>query len=85
MAHLLKYDSILGQLHHNIKADGDSVHVDDKKIRVFAIKDPAEIDWSSLGVQVVVESTGPLYGCCRCEEAFARIGEESHHFGACQG
>ena len=58
LAHLLKYDSILGQLHHNIKADGDSVHVDDKKIRVFAIKDPAEIDWSSLGVQVVVESTG---------------------------
>jgi glyceraldehyde 3-phosphate dehydrogenase len=58
LAHLLKYDSILGQLHHHIRAEGDSVHVDDKKIRVFAIKDPAEIDWSSLGVQVVVESTG---------------------------
>ena len=58
LAHLLKYDSILGQLHHNIRADGDSVYVDDKRIRVFAIKDPAEIDWSSLGAQVVVESTG---------------------------
>jgi len=58
LAHLLKYDSILGQLHHHIRAEGDSVHVDDKKIRVFAIKDPADIDWSSLGVQVVVESTG---------------------------
>jgi glyceraldehyde 3-phosphate dehydrogenase len=58
LAHLLKYDSILGHLHHHVKADGDSVHVDDKKIRVFAIKDPAEIDWPSLGVQVVVESTG---------------------------
>jgi glyceraldehyde 3-phosphate dehydrogenase len=58
LAHLLKYDSILGQLHHHIRAEGDSVHVDDKKIRVFAVKDPAEIDWSSLGVQVVVESTG---------------------------
>ena len=58
LAHLLKYDSILGQLHHHIRAEGDSVHVDDKKIRVFAIKDPAEIDWSSLGAQVVVESTG---------------------------
>jgi glyceraldehyde 3-phosphate dehydrogenase len=58
LAHLLKYDSILGQLHHHIRAEGDSVHLDDKKIRVFAIKDPAEIDWSSLGVQVVVESTG---------------------------
>jgi glyceraldehyde 3-phosphate dehydrogenase len=58
LAHLLKYDSILGQLHHHIRAEGDFVHVDDKKIRVFAIKDPAEIDWSSLGAQVVVESTG---------------------------
>jgi glyceraldehyde 3-phosphate dehydrogenase len=58
LAHLLKYDSILGHLHHHVKAEGDSVHVDDKKIRVFAIKDPAEIDWPSLGVQVVVESTG---------------------------
>jgi glyceraldehyde 3-phosphate dehydrogenase len=58
LAHLLKYDSILGQLHHNIRSDGDSVYVDDKRIRVFAIKDPAEIDWSSLGAQVVVESTG---------------------------
>jgi glyceraldehyde 3-phosphate dehydrogenase len=58
LAHLLKYDSILGQLHHHIRAEGDSVHVGEKKIRVFAIKDPAEIDWSSLGAQVVVESTG---------------------------
>jgi glyceraldehyde 3-phosphate dehydrogenase len=58
LAHLLKYDSILGQLHHHIRAEGDSVYIDDKRIRVFAIKDPAEIDWPSLGVQVVVESTG---------------------------
>jgi glyceraldehyde 3-phosphate dehydrogenase len=58
LAHLLKYDSILGQLHHDIRAEGDSVYIDDKRIRVFAIKDPAEIDWSSLGAQVVVESTG---------------------------
>ncbi len=58
LAHLLKYDSILGQLPNNVRADGDSVYVDDKRIRVFAIKDPAEIDWSSLGAQVVVESTG---------------------------
>jgi glyceraldehyde 3-phosphate dehydrogenase len=58
LAHLLKYDSILGQLHHKIRADDDSVYVDDTRIRVFAIKDPAEIDWSSLGAQVVVESTG---------------------------
>ena len=58
LAHLLKYDSILGQLHEEVKAEGDSVVVGGKKIKIFAIKDPAEIDWSSLGAQVVVESTG---------------------------
>jgi glyceraldehyde 3-phosphate dehydrogenase len=58
LAHLLKYDSILGQLPEEIKAENDSVRVADKKIKIFAIKDPAEIDWPSLGVQVVVESTG---------------------------
>lgn len=58
LAHLLKYDSILGQLKHEVRAEGDYVVVGDKKIRIFATKDPAEIDWPSLGVQVVVESTG---------------------------
>jgi len=58
LAHLFKYDSILGQLNEDIKADGDSIRVGDKKIKIFAIKDPAEIDWTGLGAQVVVESTG---------------------------
>ncbi len=58
LAHLFKYDSILGHLEEDIKADGDAIRVADKKIKIFAIKDPAEIDWSGLGVQVVVESTG---------------------------
>jgi len=58
LAHLLKYDSILGPLHDSVKADGDAIIVDGKRIKIFAIKDPAEIDWSSLGVQVVIESTG---------------------------
>jgi glyceraldehyde 3-phosphate dehydrogenase len=58
LAHLLKYDSILGHLDHAIRAEGDSVLIGDKKIKIFAIKDPAEIDWSGLGAQVVVESTG---------------------------
>jgi glyceraldehyde 3-phosphate dehydrogenase len=58
LAHLMKYDSILGQLKEDVKAEGDSIHVGGKKIRIFATKDPAEIDWPSLGVQVVVESTG---------------------------
>jgi glyceraldehyde 3-phosphate dehydrogenase (phosphorylating) len=58
LAHLLKYDSILGRLEHKIKADGDNILVEGEKIKIFAIKDPAEIDWSGLGVQVVIESTG---------------------------
>ena len=58
LAHLLKYDSILGQLKEDIKAEGDSIRIADKKIKIFAIKDPAEIDWPGLGVEVVVESTG---------------------------
>src|SRR5579883_3106275 len=58
LAHLLKYDSILGPLAEDVKAEGDSVTVGGKKIKIFAIKDPAEIDWPGLGVDVVVESTG---------------------------
>ena len=58
LAHLMKYDSILGQLREEIRVDGDTIHVAGKPIKIFATKDPAEIDWPSLGVQVVVESTG---------------------------
>jgi glyceraldehyde 3-phosphate dehydrogenase len=58
LAHLLKFDSILGQLKYDVKAEGDSIIVDGKKIKVFATKDPAEIDWPGMGVDVVVESTG---------------------------
>lgn len=58
LAHLLKYDSILGNLPHAITATEDSITVDGKKIKVFAEKDPAKLDWTSVGAQVVVESTG---------------------------
>jgi glyceraldehyde 3-phosphate dehydrogenase len=58
LAHLLKYDSILGNLHHKITVVGDSIDIDGKRIRVFAEKDPAKLDWESVGAQVVVESTG---------------------------
>ena len=58
LAHLLKYDSVLGQLPETVTSDGDSITVGGKKIKVFATKDPAQIDWPSLGVEVVVESTG---------------------------
>src|SRR5579862_1520100 len=58
LAHLLKYDSTLGQLHEDVKAEADAIIVGGRKIKVFATKDPAEIDWPSVGAQVVVESTG---------------------------
>ena len=58
LAHLLKYDSILGPLKEEVKAEEDSISVAGKKIKIFAVKDPAQIDWSSVGAQIVVESTG---------------------------
>ncbi len=58
LAHLLKYDSVLGTLNADVKAEGDSILVNGKPLKVFAIKDPAELDWSSLGAQIVIESTG---------------------------
>src|SRR5215472_16424107 len=58
LAHLLKYDSILGPFHQQVKADTDAIHVCGKSIKIFAAKDPAELDWSSLGAQIVIESTG---------------------------
>src|ERR1700685_2788048 len=58
LAHLLKYDSILGNLPHAITAGEDFITVDGKKLKVFAERDPAKLDWSSTGAQVVIESTG---------------------------
>ena len=58
LAHLLKYDSILGNLPNKISHDADSITVDGKKIKVFAERDPAKLDWASVGAQIVVESTG---------------------------
>ena len=58
LAHLLKYDSILGNLPNKISAGSDSISVDGKTIKVFAEKDPAKLPWESVGAQVIVESTG---------------------------
>ncbi len=58
LAHLLKYDSVLGVLPETVKAEGDTITAGPRKIKVFAQKDPAQLDWSSLGAQIVIESTG---------------------------
>src|SRR5271170_7335359 len=58
LAHLLKYDSILGNLKNTITAGPDSISIDGKVIKVFKEKDPAALPWESVGAQVVIESTG---------------------------
>ena len=57
-AYLLKYDSILGIFNQTVKAEGDSLNVGGKKLKVLSYKDPAQIPWGDLGVDIVVESTG---------------------------
>jgi glyceraldehyde 3-phosphate dehydrogenase len=58
LAHLLKYDSILGPLHESVRVEADAIVIGGKRIKIFAIKEPGEIDWSSVGAQIVIESTG---------------------------
>src|SRR5579875_466583 len=58
LAHLLKYDSILGNLPNRIEAGDDYISVDGRKIKVYAEKDPARLPWADVGAQIVVESTG---------------------------
>ncbi len=58
LAHLTKYDSIMGQLKEDVHAEGDSITVGPRKIKVFAEKDPSLIDWPSVGAEIVIESTG---------------------------
>ena len=58
LAYLLKYDSILGNLSHKVTHTEDSIAVDGKSFKVFKQRDPAQIDWASVGAQIVVESTG---------------------------
>jgi glyceraldehyde 3-phosphate dehydrogenase len=58
LAHLFKYDSVLGTLPEEIRAEGEVIHFGGKSMKVFATKDPAQLDWNSVGAQIVIESTG---------------------------
>ena len=58
LAHLLRYDSILGNLKNEISAGDDFISVDGKKIKVWAERDPAKLPWADVGAQIVIESTG---------------------------
>src|ERR687892_499114 len=58
LAHLLKYDSVLGNLDHEITSTENGIKVDNEEFRVFSQRDPAAIDWESVGAEIVIESTG---------------------------
>ncbi len=58
LAHLLKYDSVMGTLKHEISAEGDSIKIDNDSFRVFSERDPALIPWDEVGADIVIESTG---------------------------
>jgi glyceraldehyde 3-phosphate dehydrogenase len=58
LAHLLKYDSVLGNLHHDIKTSGNGITVEGKEFHVFSERDPASVPWGLVGAEIVVESTG---------------------------
>ncbi len=58
LAHLRKYDSVLGNIHATVEAKGDEISVDGDTFKVLSLKDPAQLPWKDLGVDVVFESTG---------------------------
>jgi glyceraldehyde 3-phosphate dehydrogenase len=58
LAHLLKYDSVYGKFNADIKVNNDEIMVNDKKVKVFSISDSSQIPWESLGVEIVIESSG---------------------------
>ena len=58
MAHLLKYDTVLGTLAEDVSVSGNTIRVGDKSIKILAERDPAQLPWRDLGVEVVIESTG---------------------------
>ncbi|PYR30505.1 MAG: type I glyceraldehyde-3-phosphate dehydrogenase [Acidobacteria bacterium] len=72
LAHLLKYDSVLGNLHARIEAKSDTISVDGDEFKVLSMRDPAQLPWKALGVDVVFESTG----------LFANRDDAAKHVGA---
>ncbi|MGH9462346.1 MAG: type I glyceraldehyde-3-phosphate dehydrogenase [Vicinamibacteria bacterium] len=58
LAYLLKYDSVLGNLDTEVHAEGDTIHAGSRRVKVLTVRDPGELPWKDLGVDIVVESTG---------------------------
>ena len=81
LAHLFKYDSVLGNLDADVVVEGDGLRVGDKHFKVFSERDPAALPWGELGVDVVVESTGLFHEARRRREAPRGRREEGDHLG----
>ncbi len=71
LAYMLKYDSVHGRFNGDIQVDGNNLIVNGKKIRLTAVKDPAELKWSEVGADIVVESTGLFLTKETCEKHLA--------------
>src|SRR5437773_9825993 len=65
LAHLLKYDSVLGNLDANVKAGDKTISVNGDEFQVFTERDPGKIDWASVGAEIVIESTEIGRASCR--------------------
>jgi glyceraldehyde 3-phosphate dehydrogenase len=72
LAHLLKYDSLYGKFSSEVRAEGESIRVADRSIRVFSQRDPAQIPWSEVGADIVIEGTGLFR---KREDAQKHLGE----------
>jgi glyceraldehyde 3-phosphate dehydrogenase len=74
LAHLLKYDSILGNFTGEVSPDGDGIKVDGSRVKVFAEKDPGNLPWKELGIDIVIESTGLFTDATRAKVHIDRGG-----------
>ena len=85
LAHLLKHDSVLGNLSVDVSAGDAGIEVAGRPLKVFAERDPAQIRWGSVGAQIVVESTGLFTKSEDASKTPARQRQEGHHLGAGEG
>ena len=85
LAHLLKYDSILGRLGKDVVAGDGEIVIDGTAIPVFAERDPAALPWGKVGADIVIESTGFFTDAESAAQAHHRGRQEGHHLRAGQG
>ena len=85
LAHLLRYDTAYGRYPGTVESNDDGLVVDGTPVKVFAERDPAQLPWADLGVDVVLESTGFFTEPRRRRQAPGGGGEEGHHLRAGQG